>query len=161
MLFERFLSKKRKISIKHHIEYFNFRNLVQLDHPVEWFQGYTFLHRRPQDIDGMAPRAVQQRRLPGAQGETKVLSAAGLQVSCNECCCDRVSDLLLVSKNLTCWDAYTGWRVRLITSFFWQLVKVMSQFGLLILKFNFQFDVIKVSNQPDGSPCIWYVFIVN
>ena len=34
MLFERFHSKKRKRSIKHHIEYFNFRNLVQLDHPA-------------------------------------------------------------------------------------------------------------------------------
>ena len=38
------------------------------------------MRRWEEDIDGMASRAVQQRRLPGAQGETQVLSSPGMQV---------------------------------------------------------------------------------
>ena len=34
MLFERCHTKNRKIALKHHIRYFNFRSKFQLDHPV-------------------------------------------------------------------------------------------------------------------------------
>ena len=34
MLFERFQAKNRKISLKQHIKYFNFRSEIQLGHPV-------------------------------------------------------------------------------------------------------------------------------
>ena len=38
--------------------------------------------------------------------------------------------------------------------------KVLSQYRILILKSNIQFDVNKSSYQPDGSPCtyIWITF---
>ena len=38
------------------------------------------MHRWEEDLDGMASRAVQQRRMPGAQGETQVLPSPGMQV---------------------------------------------------------------------------------
>ena len=34
MLFERCHTKKGRISLKHHIKYFNFRSKIKLDHPV-------------------------------------------------------------------------------------------------------------------------------
>ena len=36
--------------------------------------------RWTEDIDRVAAGAVQQRRLPGAQGETQILSSPGMQV---------------------------------------------------------------------------------
>ena len=37
--------------------------------------------RRTQDFDRVAARTVQQRRVPGAQGQTQVFSPPGMQVT--------------------------------------------------------------------------------
>ena len=42
-MFERWHSKSRKISLKQHIKYFNFRSKIQMDHPVTSVSSVAFL----------------------------------------------------------------------------------------------------------------------
>ena len=57
VLFKKCPTKNRKISLKQHIKYFNFRNTIQLDHPVS----FTFLQASPTPSRQRSWRVTRER----------------------------------------------------------------------------------------------------